>query len=83
MNPKTKPDPKGKTPRQPIRLTKSDNLLISVILSQGKVATRTEAVRIGLILAAQQYGNIYGLLPSIFKPTKKLNPKESKPNKKK
>jgi len=66
-----KPKPKSKTPSKPIRLTKSDNLLISVILSQSKVATRTEAVRMGLILAARQYGNINSLLPSIWKPTKK------------
>ena len=66
-----KPKPKGKTPKQPIRLTKDDNLLISVILHNNKEATRTEAVRMGLILAARQYGNINSLLPSIWKPARK------------
>ena len=78
-----KPKPKGKTLNQPIRLTKEDNLLISVILLNNKEATRTEAVRMGLILAAQRYGNINSLImPGIRKRIKKEKLEELKKNKK-
>lgn len=78
-----KPKPKGNALRQSIRLTKEDNLLISVILLNNKEATRTEAVRMGLILAAQRYGNINSfIMPEIRKRIKKEKLKESKNNKK-
>jgi len=78
-----KPKPKSKTPKEPIRLTKDDNLLIGVILHNNKQATRTEAVRMGLILAAQQYGNVNCLImPAIKKKIRKEKLEESKKDKK-
>lgn len=71
-----KPKPKDKTLKIPIRLTKSDNHLISIIMNESKCKTRTEAVRMGLILAAQQYGNINSIImpASIKKITKIKKP---------